>query len=289
LSIAFFQTPSLSQDAGPSPFEIYIEVAPNILNIDSSGVTVTVHTDLAFSDVDDMIVSLTVAPKEELPVDPIPPVALSWSKMDNQGFFVVKFDISEVKNLVDQSGVTLPAEFVLTLTGQTTGGQAFIGTQNIMVIDRYSASLGAKFAVSFGPLGLYLHDGNAWMKIRSVGPQAMCSAGTDLYADFGKGVGLYKYSWAHKWQRINQKDPEEMVCVGNTLYVDFGESGLQKYEGGKWTLIRQYNVQNMWSYQNNLVVNIPSLGGLHEYNGNTHRWRKLNGSPAQAIIAVDFY
>jgi hypothetical protein len=267
LSIALFQAPTLSYG-----FEIEIEVAPNILNIQSSSQWVTVHTGLAYSSVEEATITLNDIP-------------ISWSKEDNQGLFVAKFDMSEVKALVEESGVTVPCEFELTLVGSTTDDPSaeFTGTQTVTIIDvGGGTTANAKFAVSFGPQGLFLHDGNSWTKINKAGPQAMCSGGKDLYAAFGGGTGLYKYNW--RWTKINQNDPEGMLCVGRTLYVDFGDSGLHKYEGGMWKKIIRYNVQSMWSYENKLMVNFPSLG-LHEYNGNT--WRRINGTPAQNVIAVE--
>lgn len=266
LSIAFFQSPAPSQG-----FEIDIEIAPNTLNIQSSGQVVTVHTSLAYSSVDEVTVTLNDIP-------------ISWSKEDDQGLFVAKFDMSEVKALVETLGTTVPGEYVLTLAGTTTDEPPaeFTGTQTITIIDIGGGTLSnAKFAVSFGPLGLYLHNGNSWTKINRMGPQSMCSCGTDLYADFGAGVGLYKYNW--RWTKINPNDTEEMLCIDSTLYVDFGNLGLYKYEGGQWTRIHRYNVQNMWSYENKLLVNCPS-SGLQEYNGNT--WRRLNGNPAELVVEV---
>ena len=62
---------------GPAPnalaFELTIEVAPNVLNLQSSGYIVTVHTDIAYGQVDAHSVHLNGVPIN------------SW-KADNRGF-----------------------------------------------------------------------------------------------------------------------------------------------------------------------------------------------------------
>ena len=106
----------------PSPttaFEITIDVAPNVLNLESQGVVVTVHTDIAYGDVDVSAVFLNGA------------LISSW-KADNRGNFVAKFLMDEIKTL---DGLIIGDYNILTLVGATTGGVAFSGSQEIMVID----------------------------------------------------------------------------------------------------------------------------------------------------------
>lgn len=99
--------------------EIEIEVAPNVLNIQSSGNVVTVHTNLPYGDV--------VAGGVELNGIDID----SW-KVDNRGYFVAKFLIDELKTL---EGIRIDDYNALALTGVLEDGTAFIGTAEIMVID----------------------------------------------------------------------------------------------------------------------------------------------------------
>jgi hypothetical protein len=109
----------------PTPshaFEITIQVAPSTLNIQSLGQVVTVHTSIAFSSVVGESVSLN-----GLPID--------WWKADNQGNFVAKFLMSEVKALAVSGGLKVPGENELTLVGTTTDGAEFTGTQTITVIN----------------------------------------------------------------------------------------------------------------------------------------------------------
>ena len=104
----------------PSPtlaFEIEIDVAPNVLNIQSKSVVVTVHTDIAYSLVDVSSVSLNG-------------VLISHWKSDARGNFVAKFLSDEIKTL---DGLII-GDNTLTLLGKTNDG-AFFGVQEIMVID----------------------------------------------------------------------------------------------------------------------------------------------------------
>ena len=100
-------------------FDIEIDVAPNALNIQSQSIVVTVHTDIAYSVVAGASVFLNG-------------VAIDWWKSDNQGNFVAKFSSDEIKTL---DGLIIGDYNKLVLTGYTEEGEAFIGFQDIMVID----------------------------------------------------------------------------------------------------------------------------------------------------------
>jgi len=109
----------------PTPshaFEITIQVSPNTLNIQSLGEVVTVHTSIAFSSVNGGTVTLN-------------DIEISWWKADNQGNFVAKFLMSEVKALADAGALQVPGENTLTLVGSTKDGAVFTGTQTITVIN----------------------------------------------------------------------------------------------------------------------------------------------------------
>lgn len=99
--------------------DISIDVAPNVLNIQSKSVVVTVHTDIAYSSVVGASVYLN-------------DVAIDWWKVDNRGNFVAKFDSEEFKTL---GGLIIDDYNTLLLTGYTISGEAFIGSQEILVID----------------------------------------------------------------------------------------------------------------------------------------------------------
>lgn len=99
--------------------DISIDVSPNVLNIQSESTVVTVHTDIAYN----LVVGATVF---------LNGVAIDCWKSDDRGNFVAKFVSDEIKTL---EGLIIDDYNTLTLTGFTTDGEAFIGYQDIMVID----------------------------------------------------------------------------------------------------------------------------------------------------------
>ena len=119
LALVLFQVPSKCH-----AFDIEIDVSPNVLNIQSKSTIVTVHTDIAYS----LVVGATVY---------LNGVAIDWWKSDDRGNFVAKFNSDEMKTL---DGLIIGDYNTLTLNGFTTGGEAFIGIQDIMVIDNIPSS-----------------------------------------------------------------------------------------------------------------------------------------------------
>ncbi|KPK45984.1 MAG: hypothetical protein AMK74_01815 [Nitrospira bacterium SM23_35] len=118
----------------PTPshgFDITIQVSPSTLNIQSCGEVVTIHTSIAYSSVVGASVTLNNLP-------------ISWWKADNQGNFVAKFVMSEVKALADTGDLEVPGENELTLVGTTTDGATFTGTQTITVINVQPSGSGRK-------------------------------------------------------------------------------------------------------------------------------------------------
>ena len=123
LALVFFQNPAKCH-----AFDIEIDVSPNVLNIQSESTVVTVHTDIAYS----LVVGASVY---------LNGVAIDWWKSDDRGNFVAKFKSDEIKTL---DGLIIGDYNTLTLTGFTTGGEAFLGTQDIMVIDNIPVGAGKK-------------------------------------------------------------------------------------------------------------------------------------------------
>ncbi len=103
-------------------FEIGIDVAPSVLNIQSQGNVVTVHTTISYGSVDHDNVYLNGIE------------IASW-KADNRGYFVAKFLMSEVKALVDNGDLEVPADYEIELVGYTNDGAEFSGSQTITVIN----------------------------------------------------------------------------------------------------------------------------------------------------------
>ena len=101
-------------------FEIVIDIAPNVLNLGSQGEVVTVHTNIAYSEVYASTLYLNDVP-------------ISGWKADDRGYFVAKFLMDEIKDQVDVGYYTF------TLTGWTNGGEFFSGTQVIKVVDNIPA------------------------------------------------------------------------------------------------------------------------------------------------------
>ena len=101
--------------------EIYIEVAPNVLNLQSEGYIVTVHTDISYGRVDVYSVYLN-----DVPIH-------SW-KADNRGFFVAKFLMDEIQAL---EGLVIDGENELQLVGATIDvpAETFSGTDWVWVVD----------------------------------------------------------------------------------------------------------------------------------------------------------
>jgi len=100
--------------------EITIQVSPNVLNLNNAGEWVTIHTDIDYDSVAKASVTLNEVP-------------ISWSKSDNQGNFVAKFVIGDIKDLFRNE--TLPGVFTLTLEGMTLDENTFIGAQEIKVVN----------------------------------------------------------------------------------------------------------------------------------------------------------
>ena len=121
LALVLFQVPAKCYG-----FDIEIDVSPNVLNIQSESTIVTVHTDIAYN----IVVGASVF---------LNGVAIDWWKSDDRGNFVAKFDSDEIKTL---DGLIIGDYNKLILIGFTTGGEAFIGTQDIKVIDNIPAGAG---------------------------------------------------------------------------------------------------------------------------------------------------
>ena len=120
-SVLFFVLMLFASFTSDELININIDVAPNVLNIASSGTVVTVHTDILFSDVEGTTVSLNG-------------VSIAWWKSDSRGQFVAKFNMEEVEKLVLEGDLDL-GENELKLSGYTKSGILFTGSQSISVID----------------------------------------------------------------------------------------------------------------------------------------------------------
>jgi hypothetical protein len=107
----------------PEGLQVDVDLAPNVLNIQSKGEVVTVHTDIDFLLVDAPNVFLNGV------------LIYSW-KADDRGDFVAKFWMDEVKDLP----LVLDSHNTLLLTGQTRSQQPFWGAQDILVVSKGAQS-----------------------------------------------------------------------------------------------------------------------------------------------------
>lgn len=113
-------------------FEIEIDVAPNVLNIQSQSEVVTVHTDIAFS----LVLGLGVTLND---------IPIHFYKSDDRGYFVAKFLSDEVKNLYKpEEGeiMTLKLEgtyFIGVDEEDNPLYDPFWGTQDILVMNNLPA------------------------------------------------------------------------------------------------------------------------------------------------------
>ncbi|MBC2714373.1 MAG: hypothetical protein HF978_03605 [Desulfobacteraceae bacterium] len=98
-------------------YEILIDVSPNVLNLQSSGTVVTVHTNVDYNTVIASSVFLNGVP-------------IYFYKSDDRGYFVAKFVMDDVKDLP----LIIGELNTLLLVGVTDDGLAFTGTQDIKVI-----------------------------------------------------------------------------------------------------------------------------------------------------------
>ena len=127
IGLLFFTTTFISIPiALCQTLDITIDVSPNIINIQSNASVLTIHTDIAYSDVDKENDIILIINDQEVP--------MSWCKADNQGNFVAKFDMNEVQVLNLQEGGYNTFEMI----GYTNSNTLFSGSQNILVLNNSS-------------------------------------------------------------------------------------------------------------------------------------------------------
>jgi VCBS repeat-containing protein len=117
------------------------------------------------------------------------------------------------------------------------------------------------------------------MKVDTRDAEQLLGAGSYLYADFGEGVGVYRY-YASKWTRINSNDAEGMAKVGSTLYLDCGSSGV--YRLGK--KIDERNAEQLYGVGTNLYADFGDGVGLYQYDGNA--WSVVSGMNPEGMAGV---
>lgn len=131
VTLCWFLYPSttLADDILPCDYDCEIDVAPNVLNIQSESVVVTVHTDIAYSRVDGSRVFLSLETPGIFPNDY---VEIYYGKSDAQGNFVAKFLSDEIKTL---DGLIIGDYNTFVFTGCDKTDLVFCGKQDILVND----------------------------------------------------------------------------------------------------------------------------------------------------------
>ena len=104
-----------------------IRIAPETLNLRSSGTVVTVHTDVYYWTVDVYTVYLGGEP-------------ISAWKADDRGFFVAKFLMDDIKAI---DGLVINDYNTLQFVAVTLSGEPICGEAEIMVIDRGTRAEGS--------------------------------------------------------------------------------------------------------------------------------------------------
>jgi hypothetical protein len=104
----------ISINAFAADIEIAAKVSPNTIVLKSEGTLISVHTDIAYSAVDTASLTLNGIP-------------VAWTKADDRGQLVAKFNQSDVKEIV------APPSATLELSGYTKSGESFSGTDTIAV------------------------------------------------------------------------------------------------------------------------------------------------------------
>ena len=103
-------------------FDVTIDVAPNVLNLQSTGDYVTVHTNILYDDVDSATVMLKAGGGS---------IPLYFSKRDLRDNFVAKFR----RDAVIELDFAICEDNTFTLTGFYSDGEVFSEAQDILVID----------------------------------------------------------------------------------------------------------------------------------------------------------
>ncbi len=113
---------TLSTGAAQEVIAVDIQVAPHVLALRSTGVWVTIHTDIAFAQVDRPTCAVQVDGAD---------VPVAWTKADSLGNLVVKLRQADVKALFE--GLETRVKASVVLTGLTKDGDVFEGMDNIRV------------------------------------------------------------------------------------------------------------------------------------------------------------
>ena len=114
LAVGFLAAEALSERRDGDADGAQIVVSPHTLVLSAPGAWVSVHTNLPFGEVDRATLELNGIP-------------VAWTKADARGNLVAKFDMDDVKAIVE------PGEATLTLTGEMLDGRLIDASDTITV------------------------------------------------------------------------------------------------------------------------------------------------------------
>lgn len=110
--------------------EIEIEISPKRLNFASTVQVITVHTNIAYGDVDGRSVVLFYHnPSRDAECN----ILISYWKSDDRGNFVAKFSMSDLRDF--GCDFEIPGVNTFGMDGWTVHGEYFVGYDDVMVVD----------------------------------------------------------------------------------------------------------------------------------------------------------
>ena len=101
--------------------EVWIKISPSTLALDSQAEWMTIHTNIPYGA--EVFESLELSG-----------IDVSWTKRDNRGYLVAKFDIDLVKDLARSIVGVEDGEVELTFSGELKDGTAFSASEFINVV-----------------------------------------------------------------------------------------------------------------------------------------------------------
>jgi len=114
LAVGFLAADALSGRRDGDADGVQIVVSPHTLVLSAPAAWVSVHTNVPFGAVD----------RDTLELNGVP---VAWTKADARGNLVAKFDVDDIKAIVE------PGEVTLTLTGEMVDGQLIDASDTITV------------------------------------------------------------------------------------------------------------------------------------------------------------
>jgi VCBS repeat-containing protein len=194
----------------------------------------------------------------------------------------------------DGSAVFTPsANFNGTGSFEYTVSDGHGGTDTAIVTVAVSPVNDAPVGVSDSYVGyedteLHIVAQGGLMKVDTRNPEQLHGLGSYLYADFGTGVGLYRYD-GKTWKLVSGMDAEGMAGVGTTLYVDFGSNGIYKYASSVLTPVTPPegttgDAQQLYGLGTNLYADFGPGVGLYSYDGSI--WKSVSGMDARTMTGV---